>query len=92
MLQILTNTANGQKSGRILWRLTIGKERFHDVDTEGQSHYGLRARSDNHALDPETDKGHKRSKCHHNIGVIRPRLGNHCAKFSITVGANLNQK
>jgi len=85
----LTYAADGEEAGRVLWRRTLREKWLQDVGAEGEGHDGLRTGSHDHALNPETDEGHKGAEGLHDISVVSSRLGDHCSQLRIAIGTHL---
>ena len=76
-----------QQSWRRFRRRAFRKERFDDVQREGQGLDGSGARPDDDALDPEPDEGRQRSEGHVDVGVIGTGLLDHAAELGVAVSA-----
>lgn len=87
--KILTDTADGQQPGSIVRWLTLGEERLQDVHAEGQGHDGLRAGTDDHALDPQTDERQEWAEGFHDVGIIGAGFFDHRSQLRVAVGSNL---
>lgn len=87
----LTYAANGEKSGRVFRRITVGEEWLQHVRAECERNDRLRTWPNDHAFDPQPNESHERAEGLHDVRVICARLGDHCTKFSVTVGADLRQ-
>jgi len=48
----------------------------------------LRARSNNHTFDPETDEGQERTECHHYVRIIGTRFLYHATQFRVAIRAD----
>ena len=84
---VLTNADGSKEPDTLIWGVALGEEGLGRVDREGEGHNSLRARSHDHALDPETDEGHERAKCHHDVRVVSPGFLDHAAQLGVAVGA-----
>lgn len=66
----------------IAYKLKEEEELF--IDTNNHDfHAHLRTRSNNHALNPQSNECKKRSKCGHHVCIISSRLFDHRSKLTI---------
>ena len=68
-----------EEPGGFTGRVTLGEERFEDVEREAEGLDGRRAGTDNDAFYPQSDEGSQRSEAGEYVGVVSPGLLDHAA-------------
>ena len=70
-----------------LRRITLGEERFEDVESEGEGLDGSDAGSQDDALYPQPDKGEEGAEAEVDVGVVSAGPLDHAAQLRVAVGA-----